>query len=184
MNRKWLIGGIIGAVVIGGGIGVSATTNGDDWNPDEENVSISLEEAESTAKEELEGLTVNKVERDRDDGRLVYEFDGNLENGQEVDIDIDANTGEVVKVDRDDDDNRQNGTSNQPQVSSDRAKEIANNEVDGEIVEFEYDDDGYYEVEMKDGTYEYELDIDDQSGDILNFEKDRDDDDDDDRDDD
>ncbi|AOV08977.1 PepSY domain-containing protein [Sporosarcina ureilytica] len=52
---------------------------------------------------------------------------------------------------------------------------IARQHASGTVKEIELDnDDGrlYYEIEMKDGKYEYELDIDAYTGDVLDFEKD------------
>ena len=40
------------------------------------------------------------------------------------------------------------------------------------LVNKEIPEDGIYEVEIKDGTYEYELEIDAQTGEVLSLEKD------------
>lgn len=55
---------------------------------------------------------------------------------------------------------------------------VARQHAAGTVKEVELDkDDGrlYYEIEMKDDKYEYELDIDAYTGDVIDFEKDLDD---------
>lgn len=59
-------------------------------------------------------------------------------------------------------------------ITMHEAKEIALAEVDGEITSAELDDEkgrSYYEIEIFDGTYEYELEIDIETGEIIDFEK-------------
>lgn len=177
MKRKLMVGGIVGAVIVGGGFGVSAMTNNNDDGWSSQKAKVTLEEAKSIAKEEVQGLSIDKVERDTDDGRKVYDIDGTTEKGKEVELDIAADTGEVVKQDRDDDDENDddNNKNTALKVSKEKAKEIAKNEVDGEVTEIEVDDD-HYEVELHDGKNEYELKINGQSGEIISSEKDQDDD--------
>ena len=58
-------------------------------------------------------------------------------------------------------------------ISSDQAKKIALNKVNGKIVEFELDeDDGrlIYEIEIKKDGREYNLEIDAYTGKIIEFE--------------
>ncbi len=59
-------------------------------------------------------------------------------------------------------------------VTMQQAKEIALAEADGEITSAELDQDNghsYYEIDINDGTYEYEFEIDVATGEIINFEK-------------
>jgi len=173
MKKKLITGGIIGAVVLGGAFGANAMTNdGDDWNG--QKASLSQEEAEKTAKEEISGLTINKVEKDEDAGRLIYEVDGTTKDGLETDVDIDANTGEVIETDRDDDsDDNQNAA--EVKITKEEAEQAAKKEGKGKIEEIELDD-GHYEVEMSDGKDEYEIKIDGQTGEVIESKKDQDDD--------
>lgn len=64
-------------------------------------------------------------------------------------------------------------------IGEERAKEIAAETGKGDIVSFSLDtDDGraHYDVEMKDGEFEYDFDIDAVSGDVTDYEEERDDD--------
>ncbi|SFF79734.1 Uncharacterized membrane protein YkoI [Halobacillus alkaliphilus] len=173
MKKKLVVGGIVGAVVLGGAFGANAmTNNGNDWNG--QTASLSQEEAEKAAKEEVSGLTINKVEKDDDDGRLIYEVEGTTEDGKEADVDVDANTGEVIETDSDDDsDDNQNSAD--VKITKEEAEQAAKKEGKGKIEEIEVDD-GHYEVEMSDGQDEYEIKIDGQTGEVIESEKDQDDD--------
>lgn len=175
MKKKLIIGGIIGAIVLGGAFGVNAmTNNGDDWNG--QDAKLSQEDAEKAAKEEVQGLTVDKVEKDKEGDRLIYEVEGTTEDGKEADVDIDANSGEVVKSERDDDDDSEESENNADvKISKEKAEEIAKKEGKGEVVEVELED-GHYEVEMKDGKTEYEVKINGQSGEVMESKQDQDDD--------
>lgn len=64
-------------------------------------------------------------------------------------------------------------------LSADEAIVIAMKTAQGTVTELELDDDDgrvHYEIEIEDGVYEYEFDIDAITGEVLDFEKDRDDD--------
>ncbi|MGD7043036.1 PepSY domain-containing protein [Jeotgalibacillus proteolyticus] len=176
MKNKLLIGGIAGAVILGGGaFGVNAFADSDN-NWDDSNAKLTQEEAETIATEEVDGLTITKVEKDEDDGRYVYEVDGTREDGREAGVDVDANSGEVLKVDRDDDDSTGDDQANADvKITKEEAEEIAKTEGKGDIVKSELDD-GHYEIEMKDGDDEYEIDINGQTGEVMEFEMERDDD--------
>ncbi|WP_052158766.1 PepSY domain-containing protein [Halobacillus sp. BBL2006] len=148
MKKKLIIGGITGAIVLGGAFGVNAMTNhSDDWNG--QDAKLSQDEAEKAAKEELQGLTIDKVEKDKEGDRLIYEVEGTTEDGKESEIGIDANSGEVVKSERDEDSEESENNAD-VKISKEKAEEIAKKEGKGQVVEVELDD-GHYEVEMKDG---------------------------------
>ncbi|ARI76340.1 PepSY domain-containing protein [Halobacillus mangrovi] len=175
MKKKLIIGGITGAIVLGGAFGVNAmTNNGDDWNG--QDAKLSQEDAEQSAKEEIQGLTIDKVEKDKAGDRLIYEVEGTTEDGKEADIEIDANSGEIVKSERDDDDDSEDNESHADlKVSKEKAEEMAKKEGKGEVVEVELED-GHYEVEMKDGKTEYEVKINGQTGEVMASKQDQDDD--------
>ncbi|SFJ46821.1 Peptidase propeptide and YPEB domain-containing protein [Halobacillus dabanensis] len=172
MKKKWLIGSIVGLVVVvlGGAYGVHAVSGDDNWSKEE--VKVSQEEAKSVAEQEVDGLAINHVEKEEDDGRLLYEFDGQLDNGEEVDIDIDANTGEVVKVDRESDEDVSNKEASKDlKVTEEEAEKVAKEKApNGKVVEMEVDD-GVYEFELNDGDNEYEVTVHGQSGEVIEFEK-------------
>lgn len=142
---------------------------------------ISADEAKTIALEAAGGGEVREMELDRDDRE--YEFEIRGESG-EVDVKIDAKSGKVLKTERDDqdddrddkdDDDRQAAPSNL--ISEDKAIQIAKGKAGSaaEVIEAELDeDDGrwHYELELRDDKFEYEVDVDAENGDIIDFEKD------------
>ena len=141
---------------------------------------ISADEAKTIALEAAGGGEVREMELDRDDRE--YEFEIRGESG-EVDVKIDAK----LKTERDDqdddrddkdddrdDDDRQAAPSNL--ISQDEAIQIAKSKAGSaaEVIEAELDeDDGrwHYELELRDDKFEYEVDVDAENGDIIDFEK-------------
>jgi len=101
MKKNVLIIGVTGVVLLGGALGVGAFSDG---TQEKASNLISTKKAEEIAVTEVEG-TVESVELEKDDGKLKYEVDLHDQNGNDdIDVDIDASSGEVIKVDRDDDD--------------------------------------------------------------------------------
>lgn len=163
----------------------------------EGNVKKSAQEAVDAAKKNFDGK-VQGVELEEDDGIYYYEIE--LENGnEEYDVDIDANDLTVLEesFDRDDDDrdddsddngrddyDRGEGTSSesakdQPKqsagnglISSTEALKIAQNEVGGEVKEWDFDeDDKEYEVELETEGKEYEVEIDARTGKVTEIDE-------------
>ncbi|NLK88944.1 MAG: PepSY domain-containing protein [Clostridiaceae bacterium] len=133
------------------------------------------------------------VDLDYDDGRWIYEVEFKA-NNFEYDYDIDALTGKILSVDKDDIDD-DDGDDNNPALSTyigkDNAVKAALNHAGLSAsairdLEVELDeDDGrwIYEVEFKASNFEYDYDIDALTGKVLSVDKDDIDDDDDDDDD-
>ena len=129
-----------------------------------------------------------RVELDRDDGRVYYEVDFSA-NGYEYDYEIDAKSGKVLDVDKerverdddddDDDDRAPANTANY--IGKDKAKSTAFNHAGvtsakSVSVELDEDDGRYvYQVEFEANGYEYDYEIDAVSGKVLKAEKDRND---------
>ncbi|ADC50303.1 MULTISPECIES: PepSY domain-containing protein [Alkalihalophilus] len=67
---------------------------------DHDSIKITKEQAVKTALNHVGGGTIDEVELDREDGILVYEIEIE-QDGQEVEVDVDAATGEIVSVDWD-----------------------------------------------------------------------------------
>jgi uncharacterized membrane protein YkoI len=198
MKRNVLIIGTAGLVLLGGAVGAGAFADNVEVESQaikEDREIISMKEAEEIAVRKAGG-TIESIELEKDDGRLIYEIELRSENGDDdIDIDVDALTGEVLKVDRDDDDDDDRGNrqfkregeaaaassnhrtkaSGKAYISSEKAVEIATKESPGKVTDLELDD-GSYEIEIKDGSYEYEYKIDARTGKILEKEIDRDDD--------
>lgn len=66
-------------------------------------VKLTAAQASNIALKQVNGGKVTKVELDHDDGRYVYEVELRTDQG-EADVDVDADTGNVLKFDQDFDD--------------------------------------------------------------------------------
>ena len=180
--KKWMmIPALAGVLVIGGvamagnaGQSLAATPKG----------LLTMEEAEAIAVKSVDGK-VTQIELDREKSGDIYEVEVKSD-GVEYDLDIDAKTGKVLRTDKDDYDDDDFDDSDDKVIVSDgkfiteeAAVKIAMKQAKGTVTEIELDeDDGrvIYEIEIKDGKYDYDFDIDAISGEVLKFEKDRDDD--------
>ena len=122
---------------------------------------------------------------DKDDGRVVYEF--TIDNGpNRCEVEIDGNTGEVLKSELEDNRLRSQPSEEpsqenpQPQsseelITEDEAKEaaLARSEA-GSVVRCELDrDDGSirYEIEIRDGNKEIDVEVDAVTKEILHYEE-------------
>lgn len=165
---------------------------------------LTLEEAQEIAVAEVEGKKVLKAKQDYDDGITYYDFTVVTDN-EKYEIEVDANDGTILKKERDKDyvsntnegtvtpvDNgntttnnnntTNNGTSNQTTtniISNEEAQNIALNKTGGGyLVKCELDHDDHmmvYEIEVKNGNYEYDIDVNASNGEILKYEQDYDD---------
>ncbi|PPA69575.1 PepSY domain-containing protein [Jeotgalibacillus proteolyticus] len=61
---------------------------------------ISQEEAVKIAMAQVSG-TLESVELDEDDGRMIYEIEINKDKDDDAEVDIDAVTGEIIEIDLD-----------------------------------------------------------------------------------
>lgn len=123
-----------------------------------------------------------KVERDRDDGRLLYEVEFYAGN-KEYDYEILASDGTILSYDADIEGYRipsSTSSSSSGYISVERAKEIAlqhaglsSSGVNFVKAEFDHDDGrAEYEIEFHHNFREYEYTIDAASGTILEAERD------------
>lgn len=123
-----------------------------------------------------------KVERDRDDGRLLYEVEFYAGN-KEYDYEILASDGTILSYDADIEGYRipsSTSTSSSGYIGVERAKEIAlqhaglsSSGVNFVKAEFDHDDGrAEYEIEFHHNFREYEYTIDAASGTILEAERD------------
>ncbi|KXH83827.1 PepSY domain-containing protein [Sporosarcina sp. HYO08] len=196
--NKWIIAPVLAGVVAVGGVAYAsspATINTQPSQvvdvkqaPQTDTKQLSADEATAIALEKAKG-TVTKVELDTDDGWKHYDIE--IKDGvYEYDFEIDAVTGKIIEFekDRDDDQKRtvskqanvkQTSENKQGMISQDEAVAIAMKQASGTVTDVELDhDDGrkVYEIEIHDGTFEYDFDIDAFTGKVLKFKKDRDDD--------
>lgn len=126
---------------------------------------ISLEEAQDIALQKVKGELIGTDTSER----YAYEFD--IQHGNNVsEVTVDAMTGEIVKVEEEYD------RPVTAKISAQRAKEIALQKVsNGEIVKFKLEeDDGLtvYDIEIVKDAYEYEIKIDANTGDVIEYEQD------------
>lgn len=137
------------------------------------NVIISSDDASKIAHEQVENATIIKIELDSDDGQRYYEIEMHTDD-QEVEIEIDAYTGKVIMIEYERLESSRKGNSEI--ISMDEAKQIAlAKEPDAKIVEAKLDrDDGkyYYKIEMETSKYEIEVEIDAQTGKIIDIDYD------------
>lgn len=182
MKKKLVVLGIVGAVVLGGAVGVGAFAKEAD---------VPSKQAEEIAMQEVKGSHVKKVELERENGELIYEVELEGTYDDDVEVVVNATTGKVVRVDDDrDDDDDDRVTSKQAvssvKISKEQAISIATKDTPGKIVEIELDDDKHYEIEMIYEGKEVDMEISAVDGTIIEKEiddrVDDDDNDDDDRD--
>lgn len=150
---------------------------------------ITLDEAQKIALGEVDGKVIRAVE-EIDDGRSYYDFDI-IANNQKHEIEVDASSGKIIKNEIDKDyipsttDQNNQTTNNQTTnnqtttISNEEAQKIAMERVgnNGYLVKCELDiDDGrqVYEIEIRNGRIEYNIDIDAISGEIIKYEEDQD----------
>ena len=125
-----------------------------------------------------------RAEKDRDNGRTVYEVEFYSKDNKEFDYDIDAETGEIVSFDQDAEnylppskDSSQMTSQQTEQITEAKAKEIALAKVpgatDAHIRQFRKEfDDGREEYEGKIiyNNTEYDFEINAQTGEIITWE--------------
>jgi uncharacterized membrane protein YkoI len=136
-KNKILIPAIAAAILAGGGFSIAKAATpqdkptteiaeeNDDQNQAElaKQAKITKEAATKTALEKVPG-TVNEVELEDEDGTIVYGFEIVSTDGTQQDVKVDAQTGKIVKVEADDEENgvekdeEENDTQNQNQVET------------------------------------------------------------------
>ncbi len=152
----------------------------------EQAAKIALDHA-GLSEDEVSGL---EVEMDYDRGRMVYEVEFE-HGGREYEIDVDARTGAVVGSEEEgagDDDGEgdsapDSGYLPEGIIDAERAKSIAlkhfgvsEEDVRGLRVELDRDNGAYvYEIEFSAGEYEYSVEIDAATGEVIDSEKEKDD---------
>lgn len=147
----------------------------------ESRASISREKAKQIMLNKVPGGTLVEFSYDYDDGVPIYE--GKIIKGQyEYEIEVHANTGRILKFERDYRDyddgygNIGNGGSNvnKQLIGEAKAKQIMLNKVPGGKIiylDFEYDDGiPVYEGKIVKGNREYEISINGYTGGIVEFE--------------
>lgn len=151
---------------------------------------ISKEEAKTNLAKHInideEDIYFENVDFEMDNNQYEVDF---YYNNQEYEAKIDAKEGKIIYTNfttnnktgsnNQNGNGNQNGNSTQEEITLEEAKQIALNhanlnENDVTLVkaEIEHDEDGMYEIEWRDATYEYEFDI-SRTGNVLHYDKDR-----------
>lgn len=100
MNKKLITGSVLAAILMtGSAVGFASAQTA--TTP----VAVSATQAIEIALAEVPG-EVQEVDLDRDDGQQVYEVEIVNADGVEMEVEVDAETGEVLEVEADDDDCR------------------------------------------------------------------------------
>lgn len=169
---------IAGAVLIGGiSVGAEALKNEDTKEnlkqvqvatPTEEKTGITLAEASDIVLAKVENGVIKEAEKDRENGRLVYEIEVKNEE-YEFEFKVDASNGEIIKEERDERRGKKAATSggngkaedagaNEAVISIGEAIGIAKKEVPGKLEDIE--------LERENGKLVYEVEIENfQNGD-------------------
>lgn len=144
--------------------------NNQEDSPGIENIDfpITVEDAVSTFNNAFGSPNIDTIEFDRDDGRYVYDFDG-WDDQAEYEMTIDAQTGEILSQDTDDDDDADEDDRLELDgiISPQEAMGIALEESSGNYVE-EWDLDTdfgetVYEIDIEGDN---DIDVDAQTGEI------------------
>lgn len=138
--------------------------------------------------------TITELELEKEDNRLIYEVEVK-DSGVEYDLKIDADTGEILKLEKEIKQEKQvkkqevkkdqkqkvevqkESSKNNAMIDVNEAIEIALAKFPGTVEEAELDeDDGryIYEIEIENGNKEAEFEIDAYSGKIIEMDIDED----------
>lgn len=178
--RKIIVMALASMLIAGGLVGCAQPNAKEykemkDFNSSQskQDVKISTEEAIQIALAQHDG-TVTEAELDRNDnGQVVYELDV-ITKDAKYEIDIDPDSGKVIKDRKEQDDPEDRARADEAKLSITEALQIAEKEVGGNVTEIDLDrvhGELIYEVEVetKSGK-EYDLDIDAKTGDIIRKE--------------
>ena len=164
--KKIIIPAVVTAVIIGGGFSYVAYAQTAEENQIQaelaKQATVTEEAAIKIALEQVPG-TVEEVELEDENGTIVYEIEIRAEDGAEQEVDIDATTGDVVKVEAEDDEEERDDEQSQAElakqatVTEEAAIKIALEQVPGTVEEVKLEDENgtiVYEIEVKaeDGT--------------------------------
>ena len=200
-KNKVLIPALAAAILAGGGFSIAhaavpqdkPTTEVAEENDTQEQAElakqakITEEEATKTALEKVPG-TVNEVELEDEDGTIVYGIEVVSTDGTQQDVKVDAQTGKIVKVEADDEENgeendeEENDTQSQAElakqakITEEEATKTALEKVPGTVNEVELEDENgtiVYGIEVvsTDGTQQ-DVKVDAQTGKIVKVEAD------------
>ncbi|WP_369436309.1 PepSY domain-containing protein [Lysinibacillus fusiformis] len=165
-----VIPALVATLGVGTVIGATTLLTG---NAQEKKV-LTMQEIEKKALAVVDG-SVTDIEFDENRYRSIYEVEVYTET-EEYDLKFDAYTGKLLnqkKELRDDDEGDliENNTSTTTKITKAQAMEKALTKAKGTVTKVKLDN-GVYEIEIIDGQFEYEIDINASTGEIVKFEQD------------
>lgn len=117
--------------------------------------SVAPKDAIATAKKEAKDGTVHAIELDFDDRDKAWQYEVKILKGStEFDVEIDADTGDVVDVEKDSTDDKDKAIDLNDPMTFDEALKLAQDKASGRL-------DGW-KLESDDGRVEYQFDFDDK----------------------
>ncbi|MFJ7974211.1 PepSY domain-containing protein [Peribacillus sp. NPDC096379] len=178
---------LTGVLVVGGLVGgayAMAANQPSTENMNRVSKTISIDNAKEIALGVSKGGQVTQIHLDPDNGRKEYEVEI-LNQDTEYDVDIDALTGKVLKVEQDvqdkadiDDEDIRTLQNVSATISEESARKTALQSVKGTVTKTELDNDHnrlVYEFElMTDGNNEAEVKVDATTGKVIKVEIDED----------
>ena len=168
MKKIIMIPALVVTLGVGAAIGSTTLLSGSA----QEKKILSMQEIEKKALAVVDG-TVADIELDQNRYRSVYEVEVHADK-EEYDLKFDAYTGKLLKQKKerhDDDDNEWvNANTAINLISKEKAIEAALSKAKGTVTKIKLDD-GIYEIELKNGQYEYDVDVDSITGEIVDFEQ-------------
>ncbi len=172
MKKIIMIPALVVTLGVGAAIGSTTLLSGSA----QEKKILSMQEIEKKALAVVDG-TVADIELNQNRYRSVYEVEVHADK-EEYDLKFDAYTGKLLKQKKerqDDDDNEWvNANTATNLISKEKAIEAALTKAKGTVTKIKLDD-GIYEIELKNGQYEYDVDVDSITGEIVDFEQDMED---------
>ncbi|WP_175401791.1 PepSY domain-containing protein [Lysinibacillus xylanilyticus] len=170
MKKIILIPALVGVLGVGAVIGSTTLLTG---NAQEKKV-LSMQEIEKKALKVVNG-TVTDIEFEQNQYRSVYEIEVYTDT-EEHDLKFDAYTGELLKQkkerrDQDDTYDKMTASTTTTKITKEQAIEKALTKAKGTVTKIKLDD-GIYEIEIRNGQQEYEVDVDSSTGEIIGFEQD------------
>ncbi len=137
---------------------------------------ITAQKAQQIALAKTGGGSVTKTRLDRDDGRQVYDIE--IINGnKKYTMEIGVNDSKIY--DYEEKIIKASSTNAQTQITAEKAKQIALSKASGGYVKsckLDYEKGvRVWEVEVRNGRWDHDFDINASTGDIVKYEKDYDD---------
>ncbi len=169
-SKGIVIGALAGAAILGMGAYHSSASTAD------LEAKLSREEVKEIIEVEYPGV-ITEFDLEKENGSVIYDMEIKGENVK-YDLEVDANTGEVLEVKEKGYKNNHKKAANTNSIREDiisvkEAEEIAQKEFSGTVTEIELEkDDGryVYEVELKEGMQEAEIEMDAVTGKILEID--------------